>query len=61
MDVEEKVQALRNFRENRYEMLVDAVYKRRGWSHDGVPTLETVRRLGIDFDEIVDLVRQNGG
>ena len=53
---EEKMEILRKFREERYEKLVDAVYKRRGWTKNGVPTLETVQRLGIDFPEIVKLV-----
>ena len=56
MTVEEKMAAVRSYREGRYEQLVDAVYKRRGWTNDGVPTLETVRRLGIDFPDVVDLI-----
>ena len=35
----------------------DAVYKRRGWTADGVPTLETLRRLEIDFPEVVKVVQ----
>jgi aldehyde:ferredoxin oxidoreductase len=60
MDTQGKVKALRNFREQRYEELKDAVYKRRGWTKDGIPTLETVRRLGIDFPEVVEVLRENG-
>lgn len=56
MSLEEKITALRKFREDRYELLVDAVYARRGWSKNGVPTLDTVLRLGIDFPEVVELV-----
>ena len=56
MTVEQKMAAVRSYREGRYEQLVDAVYKRRGWTNDGVPTLETVRRLGIDFPDVVDLI-----
>ncbi|MBN2494861.1 MAG: (2Fe-2S)-binding protein [Deltaproteobacteria bacterium] len=44
----EKLAALRAWREERYEKLLDAVYKRRGWTPDGVPTPETARKLGID-------------
>lgn len=61
MSIEEKMGAVRTFREDRYEQLVDAVYKRRGWTPDGVPTLETVHRLGIDFPEVVELVARNQG
>jgi aldehyde:ferredoxin oxidoreductase len=59
---EEKMAALRAFREAEYERLTDAVYKRRGWTPDGVPTLEKLKALGIDFPDVVELVRpyQNG-
>jgi aldehyde:ferredoxin oxidoreductase len=52
----EKVALLRKFREEQYEKLVDAVYERRGWTKDGVPTVETVRRLGIDFPEVLEVL-----
>jgi aldehyde:ferredoxin oxidoreductase len=56
----EKVKVLRNMREERYEQLKDAVYERRGWTKDGIPTLDTVKRLGIDFPELVDVLKANG-
>ncbi len=59
MSTEEKVTAIRRFREERYERLIDAVYARRGWDKNGIPTLETVKRLGIDFPEVVKLIEQN--
>jgi aldehyde:ferredoxin oxidoreductase len=59
MKTTEKMNALRRYREDRYEQLVDAVYKRRGWTRNGIPTLETVQRLGIDYPEVVELVKQN--
>jgi aldehyde:ferredoxin oxidoreductase len=46
----------RTYRTGQYDQLMDAVYKRRGWTMNGVPTLETVRQLGIDFPEVVELV-----
>lgn len=59
MTLEEKMAAVRKFREERYEQLVDAVYKRRGWTSNGVPTLETIRRLGIDFPDVVELAAKH--
>jgi aldehyde:ferredoxin oxidoreductase len=56
----EKVALLRAFREQQYETLKDAVYKRRGWTPEGIPTLATVKRLGIDFPEVVALLKANG-
>jgi aldehyde:ferredoxin oxidoreductase len=57
LSTEEKLKALRRYREEQYEKLKDAVYQRRGWTRDGVPTLETLRRLRIDFPEVVEVVR----
>jgi aldehyde:ferredoxin oxidoreductase len=59
-DSAEKVKILRKVREDRYEELKDAVYARRGWTKDGIPTLETVRRLGIDFPEVLEVLKANG-
>ena len=56
----EKLAILRKFREEQYERLKDAVYERRGWTKDGIPTLKTVKRLGIDFPEVLEVLRANG-
>lgn len=61
MTTEEKMAALRQYREGRYEQLIDAVYPRRGWNSNGVPTVETLRRLNMDLPELVELVQQHGG
>ena len=55
----EKMAALREYRQAQYERLIDAVYERRGWTAKGVPTLETLRRLRIDFPEVVAVVQQH--
>ncbi len=52
-----KVAALREQREAQYELLKDAVYARRGWSPNGVPTLETIKKLKINFPEVVELAK----
>ena len=57
----EKLAALRAYREEQYEMLMDAVYKRRGWTPNGIPTLETLKRLHIGFPDVVEVVRQHIG
>lgn len=61
LSTDEKVEALRAYRIKRYEKLVDAVYERRGWTQNGVPKLETLYRLGIDFPDVVELVQRHGG
>ena len=57
---DEKVALLRGFREVQYSKLQDAVYARRGWTRDGIPTVETVKRLGIDFPEVLRLLKSHG-
>ncbi len=54
----EKMRVLRGYRESEYEKLKDAVYKRRGWNPNGLPTLEKVKELGIDFPEVVGLLKR---
>jgi aldehyde:ferredoxin oxidoreductase len=54
---EEKMALHRAYRTDRYEQLLDAVYQRRGWTANGVPTFERVRELGIDFPEVLDVIR----
>ncbi len=61
LSTEEKVARLRAYREDQYEQLMDAVYQRRGWDADGVPTLEKIRELGIDFPDVVALIEQHTG
>ncbi len=56
MTIEEKVAALREHREDQYEQLIDAVYKRRGWTENGVPKRETLEKLGIDYPEVMAIV-----
>ncbi len=57
---EEKVRLLRRFREEQYEQLKDAVYERRGWNRDGIPTIATVKRLGIDLPEVMEVLEASG-
>lgn len=54
---EEKLKVLRKYREAQYESLRDAVYKRRGWNNDGVPTIEFLKKIGIDFPEVIEVVK----
>ena len=56
----EKVDRLRQYRESQYEMLKDSVYRRRGWTSDGIPTVAKVKTLGIDFPEVLKLLEAHG-
>ena len=57
MNTVEKLNALRKYREEQYQKLCDAVYERRGWSKNGVPKIEKLKELGIDYAEIVEQIR----
>ena len=57
---EEKTVLLRKHRIEQYEKLQDAVYNRRGWTKDGIPTVKTVRRLGIDFPDVLEVLQAHG-
>ncbi|MDZ7741728.1 MAG: aldehyde ferredoxin oxidoreductase C-terminal domain-containing protein [Bacteroidota bacterium] len=53
---EEKIKLLRKYREDQYEQLIDAVYKRRGWTRNGIPTIEHLKNLGMDLPELIEIV-----
>lgn len=57
MTLEEKMAATRTHREAQYELLTDAVYKRRGWTMDGVPTEEKLKDLGMDLPELLEVIK----
>ncbi|HWQ31211.1 MAG TPA: aldehyde ferredoxin oxidoreductase C-terminal domain-containing protein [Negativicutes bacterium] len=57
--IEEKIQVLRKYREDQYEKLTDAVYSRRGWTMDGVPTIEKLQSLGMELPELVEVVKKH--
>ena len=60
MNTTQKNKALREHREETYRLLTDAAYKRRGWTRNGVPTMEKVKELGLDWiPEIVEIVKKN--
>jgi aldehyde:ferredoxin oxidoreductase len=57
MSLEEKMKATRDYRENRYEQLLDAVYSRRGWTPNGVPTPEHLKNIGMELPELLEVVK----
>jgi len=52
----EKVAITRKYREKQYEGLLDAVYKRRGWDNNGVPTIEHLKSIDMDLPELVETI-----
>jgi len=59
MNTTEKNMKLREYREEQYRLLTDAAYKRWGWTRNGVPTMEKIKKLGIDWiPEVIDIVKK---
>ena len=54
---EEKIKILREYREDQYSKLQDAVYKERGWNQKGCPTIKKVRELSIDYDDVISVIK----
>ena len=54
---EEKLALTRKYREDRYEKLLDAVYIRRGWTNNGVPKIEHLKKIGMDLPELIEMVK----
>jgi aldehyde:ferredoxin oxidoreductase len=59
MSLKEKIAALRKYREAMYDSLVDAVYRRRGWTADGIPRPEHLAEIGMDLPELLEVVNKH--
>ena len=57
LPVEDKMKIIRKYREDQYEKLLDAVYKRRGWNNNGVPEIEFLKKIGMDLPEVIEVVK----
>ncbi len=53
---EEKIAILREYKEGQYEQLLDAVYKRRGWTNGGIPKIAHLKDIGMDLPEVLEIV-----
>ncbi len=58
MTIEEKLAAHREHRTDQYERLIDAVYARRGWTSNGIPTFDTLRALDLADASILEVVQR---
>ncbi len=55
----EKVKIMREYRVKQYDLLLDAVYKRRGWTPNGIPTIEHLQKIGMDLPEVIEVVKKH--
>ena len=59
MSIPEKMKVMYEFRQNQYQKLADAVYYRRGWTPNGVPTPQKMKALGFgDEKEMLAMLQQ---
>jgi aldehyde:ferredoxin oxidoreductase len=58
MPTEQEIKALRQYREAQYEKLMDAVYERRGWDRNSIPTVAKLRELGMDLPELLEVIEE---
>ncbi len=56
-NTEEKIMILRKHRVEQYSRLQDAVYKERGWNLKGCPTIEKIKELGINYEDIMSIIK----
>ncbi len=56
--VDERRLKMRFFREEAYQKLCDAVYDRRGWDNNGVPTIEKITELGLANSGVMEVLKK---
>ncbi len=56
---EEKMKAIREYRMDQYNRVVDAAYDKRGWTRNGVPKIERLKELGIDLPRLVEIIKDD--
>jgi aldehyde:ferredoxin oxidoreductase len=58
MTVKEKMKILYEYRRDQYQKLADAVYYRRGWTPNGVPTPQKMKQLGMDEPKMLKMLQE---
>ncbi len=58
MGVKEKMKILYDYRRDQYQKLADAVYYRRGWTPNGVPTPQKMKQLGMDDQKMLKMLQE---
>ncbi len=57
MTTQEKLKIIYEFRRNQYEKLTDAVYYRRGWTPNGVPSPQKMKQLGFTDKKMLKMLQ----
>jgi aldehyde:ferredoxin oxidoreductase len=56
--VQEKIKILYEYRQDQYQKLADAVYFRRGWTPNGVPSPQKMKQLGMDDPKMLEMLQK---
>jgi aldehyde:ferredoxin oxidoreductase len=57
ISTKEKMKILYDYRRDQYQKLTDAVYHRRGWTPNGVPTPQKMKQLGMDDPKMLKILQ----
>jgi aldehyde:ferredoxin oxidoreductase len=57
MNIEKKMKLLYAYKQDQYQKLADAVYYRRGWTPNGVPTPQKMKQLGMDDPKMLKTIQ----
>jgi aldehyde:ferredoxin oxidoreductase len=58
METEEKIKTIYDYRQDQYQKLTDAVYYRRGWTPNGVPTPQKMKKLGFTDKKMLSMLQK---
>lgn len=58
MSTPEKIKTLYEWKQDQYQKLADAVYYRRGWTPNGVPTPQKMKKLGFSDKKMFDMLEK---
>ncbi len=57
IELKEKMKLLYDYRQNQYQKLADAVYFRRGWTPNGIPTPQKMKQLGLNDPKMLKILQ----
>jgi aldehyde:ferredoxin oxidoreductase len=57
MNIEKKMKLLYGYKQDQYQKLADAVYYRRGWTPNGVPTPKKMKQLKMDDPKMLKMIQ----
>lgn len=58
LSLQDKIKKLYDYRQNQYQKLADAVYYRRGWTPNGVPTPQKMKKLGMNDPKMLKMLQE---